>query len=139
MNRKKYIISSIVAGLVSYVVDFLTHVVVLGDAYKAHMDLFAPMEKMMRWMWLNPIAYFLPTFILGYIFIKGYEGRGLQEGLRFGFWIALLLEVPRFCFMTMYYNFPMEFDGVSLIAGLVKWILVGIIFAAIYKPVEKAS
>ena len=139
MNRKKYFISSIGAGLASYVVDFLTHVVVLGNEYKEHQSLFAGMDKMMKWIWLNPFAYFVPSFILGYVFIKGYEGRGVAEGVRFGILMGLLMEVPRFCFMTMYYDFPMVFDGVSLIAGLIKWVLVGILFAVLYKPVGKTN
>jgi len=137
MNRKKYILAAIAAAFAAYAVDFLTHGLILADAYAEFASKFAPMEKMMKWIWLNPIAYFGTAFLFGYFYLRGYEGEGIAGGVKFGFMMGLLLEVPRFCFMTMYYDIPMIFDGASLIAGLVKFILLGVIFAAIYKPASR--
>jgi len=136
MNRKKYIIASIVAALAAYLVDFLTHGFILASAYKEHSELFADMEKMTKWMWLNPIMYFGTAFLAGWFFLRGYDNTGIREGLKFGLALGLLLEVPRFCAMMMYYNSLPIFDVTALIAGLVKFILVGVLFAAIYKPLS---
>ncbi len=139
MNRKKYIIASIVVGLVAYACDFVLHGVILADAYKANEHLFGGMDQMMKYIWVNPIAYFSLSFLLGYVFIRGYENLGIMEGVRFGVLIGLLMHVPRFCFEVMYYPYPKIFDISNLIGGFITCVLMGIVFALIYKPLPKTA
>lgn len=139
MNVKKFVIASIVVAVVAYALDFLLHGLILMDAYKAHPDLFGSMEQMTKWMWLLPIGYFSLTFVMGYIFIKGYEGKGLMEGLRFGLMMGLFMQVPRFVFEVVYLPYPKIFDIVNLVGGMVEFLIFGILFAVIYKPLPKSK
>jgi hypothetical protein len=135
MNRKSYIIASIVVGIVAWILDFLLHGLILADAYQQNVALFGSMEQMTKYMWLSPVAYFSYSFVAGYIYIKWMDAGGLMEGLHFGTCMAILLAVPRFCFEVMYFPYPKIFDIANLIQGLIKFILMGIIFAVMYKPV----
>jgi len=139
VNRKKYIIASVVVALVAYAFDFIVHVLILADAYKANEALFGSMDQMMKYIWLNPIAYFSLSFALGFIFIKGYENRGIMEGVRFGLLTGILMHVPRFCFEVMYYPYPKIFDVSNLVFGLIIFVILGIVFSLIYKPLPKAA
>ena len=128
---------AIAAALIAYAIDFVTHGMILMKAYSECQGMFGSEAQIEKWIWLNPIAYFGMTFLLGWFFIRGYANRGVMEGLIFGVMAGLLMEVPRFCFMVMYYNQPAIMDAVPLIAGMVKFILIGIAFGAIYKPATK--
>ncbi|MBM3328179.1 MAG: hypothetical protein FJY67_01740 [Calditrichaeota bacterium] len=97
------------------------------------------MEQMGKYMFLIPVMYFSLAFGLGYIFIKGYENRGLMEGLRFGLIIWVMMSIPRFCAEVIYYRIPKVFDITNLVAGLVIFPILGILFALIYKPAEKPA
>jgi hypothetical protein len=45
-------------------------------------------------MWMMWVIGFITSFPFVYIFAKGYEGKGVMEGLRFGFVIGIYVAIP---------------------------------------------
>jgi hypothetical protein len=80
------------------------------------------------------LAYLLQAFLFSYIFIKGYENKGLMEGLRYGLVIAFAFGVSSSLIQYVVQPWPGSLI-VSWITGyLVEMAAAGVILAAIYKP-----
>ena len=79
---------------------------------------------------------FIGFFVFSYIYAKGYEGgQGLMEGIRFGMLIALL-----FLFFSMIWNHVLfrvseAFTVYTSIAGVVEFLLAGLVVGAVYRPI----
>ncbi len=76
----------------------------------------------------------LAAFLFTYIFVKGREGKGIQEGVRFGI-IVWLFTWCRFN-VNMWVVFPIPHALVVkwLLFGLLTSLIGGILAAVIYKP-----
>lgn len=87
---------------------------------------------------LSPVGWILWVLaaILGglafsYIFLQGYRGRGMAEGVRYGLWVTLLVSVvdnlKLVAILPTGRRLPIEFA----VVGLVSFVLSGIAAAAI--------
>jgi hypothetical protein len=101
-------------------------------------EVFRPEEEMMGKMWVMWVADLVWSFFFVFIFVKGYQNRGIMEGIRYGIYIGLF-----FSFVYAYGSYTMYPLPYSLILqwfliGLVQTIILGIVTAVIYKPKEAA-
>ena len=83
-------------------------------------------------------GFFSFSFFFVFIFAKGYEGRGLAEGFRYGIYIALFYYYVTCFNQFVLYPIPYSLTWIRVIAGLVQAIILGIVAAAIYKPKRSA-
>jgi len=88
---KKIIIGSLVVFVIFEVMDFIVHGVILGHAYATMINVWRP--DMMQKMWVLHVVKIVVAFMFVFIFSKGYEGKGLMEGVRYGFYIGLMLSM----------------------------------------------
>ena len=111
----------------------------LAGAYEATSHLWRPEAEMNSMMWLMWLTGLIWAFLFVYIFIKGYEGRGIMEGLRFGLLIGVFYSLPMS--LGTYAVQPMPFSlAVSwLVFGVIEITILGIVTALIYKPAEAAG
>src|SRR4030067_2138742 len=91
MNVKRFIIASVVVYIVVQVLDFIIHGLILADTYKTLANVWRP--DMMSLIWIFYVAGLVFAVLFVYIFIKGYEGKGILEGVRFGIIIGLFMNV----------------------------------------------
>lgn len=134
--RARGILPAGVAVFIVYMfLDWLLHAVFLGSAYQASTALWRPEAEMARYsllMWLGTLFY---AFFFVFVFTKGYEGRGIGEGFRFGLYMGLLIGIP----VTAGFYASMPIPGAIaigwLLGGLVENILVGAVAASIYRPI----
>ncbi len=74
-----------------------------------------------------------------YIFTLGFEGKaGIAEGIRYGFWIGLLIQVPALFGMLIVLNQPAGGLVGSVVTAVVQYILCGILANLLYKKPVKA-
>ena len=78
-------------------------------------------------------AQFLFSFVFGFIFLKGYEGKGIMEGVRYGVLIGLL-AIPTNLIFYAVQPLPIQLVVLWCVGGLMEMILAGAILAAIYRP-----
>ena len=64
----------------------------LGPAYQSVSQLFRADADVQ--MWVIFVAYIFFAFFFTLIFSKGYEGRGVLEGVRYGFYVAMMMVLP---------------------------------------------
>jgi hypothetical protein len=88
---KKVIIGSIVVFVILEVLDILIHGVILMSTYAAIQNVWRP--DMMQKMWILHIVKIVVSFFFALIFSKGYEGKGIIEGVRYGLYIGLMLGI----------------------------------------------
>jgi len=125
-------LASLAAYIFLQIANMLVHGVILAGEYKALEKIWRP--DMMDWMWLFNIMGIPTTLILVYIFAKGYENRGIAEGIRFGFWLGLLIWIGgAFASWAM---FPITFSLALkwFIYGVLQMMLAGVVIALIYRP-----
>ena len=83
------------------------------------------------------LIYLSRVFAAGlftFVFTKGYEGKpGLGEGLRYGFWIGLLVYVPAFLFGLAVSDLPASSQINQFVKGMVEAIICGVVVGQLYK------
>ncbi len=126
---------SVLVVFVAYtIIEFILHTQILSGAYEATKELWRPeeeMNQMMGIMWIGTLVF---SFFFVFLFSKGYEGKGIGEGLRFGFYIGLMFAVPMA--LATYSCMPVT-GGLAaawLIGGVVENIVAGVLLSLVYKP-----
>jgi hypothetical protein len=134
MNTKKWVITSLVIFVVDQALSMLFHSVIMSGAYEATAHLWRPMEEMKRMMWMMWVSGLVWSFLFVYIFAKGYEGKGIMEGVRFGLLIGVFFSLP----MSLGTYSSMPITGTIAIGwfvyGVIETIILGILAALLYKP-----
>jgi len=88
----------------------------------------------MMWvMWISSIVW---AFIFVYVFARGYEGKGIMEGVRFGSIMGVFFSLPMA--LGTYGSMPIGFDLAAawFISGVIIMTIHGIIAALLYKPIK---
>jgi hypothetical protein len=90
-------------------------------------------------MWIFVICDLFYTFFFTLIFSKGFENKGWMEGVRFGFYVGLMVSLPMaygtYGSMTIPYTLALQW----FLYGLVMNIVIGIVAALLYKPKAAAA
>ncbi|HPS58542.1 MAG TPA: hypothetical protein PK514_10600 [Spirochaetota bacterium] len=144
MNResawyKKNTIRFTGGGLAIFVIfqicDFIIHRFILGEYFTSLSNV--GRQDVMSYMWIMYLGSFIFSFLMMYIFIKGFENRGIMEGVRFG--ILFGTVTAGMGALYQYILFPVPFSLVIQWFGyqLVKFILAGIAAGYIYKPLPE--
>ena len=88
---KKVLIGTVVVFVILEVLDFLIHGVILTPAYAATHDIWR--SDMMDKMWILQIVKIVVSFFFALIFSKGYEGKGVIEGVRYGLYVGIMIGI----------------------------------------------
>jgi hypothetical protein len=136
MNWKRLLWAALAAFILLQLTDFLIHGIMLGGHYQnlSTQGIFRTEAEMSGYMWVKILMNVLFSFLFTYIFIKGYEGKGILEGIRYGIIIGFFWK-----YINAYSAFvilPISYGLVWywIISGFVQLILAGILVSLIYKP-----
>ena len=142
LNVRQWIIASIVVFLVVSIWGVLVNRLIMPGLFPP-VSVSTPMAEsgspLLQRFWIYcGRAVFALLFV--YIFTRGYEGKpGLGEGLRYGVWIGLFLNLPGVPSHFVFSTNPTE----VIIAQSVLWFLsslfCGLFTGAIYKGPPKLA
>ena len=134
MNCKRFFAAAIVIFVVIEAMEFVINNYLMMATYEALKSVWRPEADMMAKMWIFHPVMLLSMLLFVYIFIKGREGKGICEGVRYGLIIWLFLSVP--FSLSLYVLFPIPFSlSLKWMAiGFVEMVISGVLAAAIYKP-----
>ena len=137
MNTKRWLLASLAVYIAYEILDYVIHGGLLGSIYEQTASLWRP--DMMDKMWIMWVSNAIFSLLFAYIFTKGYEGKGLMEGVRYGLWIGLMIAIPRAynSYATIAIPYALAFQW--WVYGTIQMIICGVIAAAIYKPCEAAK
>ena len=88
---KKVLIGTVVVFIILEVLDIIVHGVILMSAYAATQNVWRP--DMMEKMWIMHVVKIVVSFFFAFIFSKGYEGKGIMEGVRYGLYVGVMMAV----------------------------------------------
>jgi len=133
MNLSRYILACSVAFLFIFAFEWAFHGYYLQDLYSKTAHLWRTKDEMGKlFPWLVS-GQFLTAFFLGIVFIKGYENKGVSEGLRFGLLMGLIF-LPARLIQYAVAPYPPELIAIWIIGTFIELAIVGGIFSLVYKP-----
>jgi len=137
MNWKRFWVASLVTYVVVQAMDFVINEVFMKSANESLKSLWRP--DMASRMWVMYVVGVLVALLFTYIFIKGREGKGIAEGVRYGIIIWLFVSVPMN--VGMWVLLPIQFMMIIrwTLFGLLEMLIAGILVAVIYKPSAPAK
>jgi hypothetical protein len=90
--------------------------------------------------WIYIVIALVGSFFFTFIFSKGYEGKGIPEGIRYGLYIGIWLSVGMaygtYGMVAVPYHLTLEW----FILGVLTYIVMGIVASLVYgkKPAQGA-
>lgn len=133
---RRFWIAVVVVALVGIVCDGLVNGLILKDIYAGTASLWREPSEMQQLAWLGILGYLFFAWVFMVIFRKGYEKEkpGLGQGVRYGFWIGLLV-IPVICSVFyMLIPIPVALAAGWFIGGMVEFLAIGTVAGMIYKP-----
>jgi hypothetical protein len=127
---KKLWLGAVAVFVVIAVWETIVNMLLLSSAYAATANLWRPMAEMK--IWLFYVIYLFVAFFFTLIFSKGYEGKGVVEGLRYGFYVGMMMAVPMaygtYGSMPIPYSLALQW----FLYGLIKYVLCGMAVALVF-------
>lgn len=134
MNIKRFVWAAIAVFLGFQVTDPIIHMVILGKTYQSMPAMWRPgMESM---MWIMHAGGLVMAFLFVYIFFKGYENKGIGEGVRFGLVLGLFANIPYAFYSYVIYPLPFSLCAQWFVYGMIQFVICGVIAAAVYRPAD---
>lgn len=136
---KKFWVSFIAVFIAMVIINALIHSLILGPTYQSDEMKNIWRTDMQAKMWIYYIVYLITSFFFVLIFSKGYTGKGIIEGVRYGIYIGFLMSVPMAYATYAMIPIPYSIAVQWFIYGMIQYIILGIIVAAIYGKHEQKT
>ena len=136
MNVKRFVLACVGVYLVYQVLSFIINMVILGDTYQALASVWRPEAEMLSKMWIMYLTSAVWTVLFCYIFTRGYENKGVMEGVRYGLLMGLLIGIPFSYESYAVYPITLGLAHAWVLATVFIAVVSGAVLAAIYKPAE---
>ena len=136
MNVKRFSLACMAVYLVYQVLSFVINVVFLGETYAALSHVWRPEAEMMSKMWISFVTSAVWTVLFCYIFTRGYEGKGLMEGARYGLLMGIFYGFTFSYESYMVYPITLGLAHAWAVVTVVMSVVAGTVVAAIYRPAE---
>jgi len=137
MNKKVWS-GFIAVFIVMEILEFIVNGLILMSTYNSLASLWRP--DMMSKLWIYHVIYLITSFMLSFLFSKGYEGKGMGEGLRYGFYMGVLLAIPMAYGSYAMIAIPYSLALTWFVCGMIEYIIAGLVLAWVFgmKPKEAA-
>lgn len=134
---KKVWVGFIVVFVVLQILDYIVNSLILMSTYQSLQSVWRPDMK----LWLFPVIGLVVAYLFAFIFSKGYEGKGIAEGVRYGIYMGLFMNVPAAYAQYAIYPIPYSLALQWFIFGMVEFIVAGMVLAWVFgmKPKEAAA
>lgn len=136
MNWNKVIFSAVAVFIALIVTELIVHSAILAGVYEnlAVNGVMRPADSIMSYIWVMIITGIVFSFFFAFIFARGYEGKGIMEGIRFGIYIGFFWIFVNAFNSFVIYPISYALTWYWIILGFVQTIIFGILAALIYKP-----
>ena len=135
MNFTRVALAALAAWVLYMVMGYIVHGVLLSDLYRQYTGLMRPEAQAQTILPINFGVVLVGFFAFAYAYAKGYEGgNGLQEGLRFGVLVGIMLCTFGAIWQYMVWPAGRRLLAAWLIDYIVEFALYGIVVGLIYKP-----
>ncbi len=119
------------------ILEMLVNFFILGPVYQANAQIWR--ADMNSKMWIFHVVMLFEAFFFSFIFSKGYENKGLAEGVRYGTYIGIWLGVGKayatYAMIAIPYSLALQW----FIYGIIEYVLAGMVLTLIFKPKAEAA
>ncbi|PJA97672.1 MAG: hypothetical protein CO128_11035 [Ignavibacteriales bacterium CG_4_9_14_3_um_filter_30_11] len=136
---KKFWISFVATYVVYEILEFLIHGVLLKSTYMTEEVMKIMRSEADMKMWIIYVAGLFFVFFFCLIFAKGMEGKGLMEGVRFGFYVGMMVSVPMAYVTYATQPIPYTMALQWFIYGLIVCVVIGAVMAQLYQTKAVSS
>jgi len=134
---KKVLIGTAAIFIAMTAFDLIVHGIILSESYKATASLWRP--EMQSMTWIYSVISLVGAFFFSFIFSKGYEGKGIAEGARYGLYIGIWMSIGMaygtYAMIAIPYTMALQW----FLYGVVGYVLYGIILALIFGKKTEAT
>ncbi len=136
MNKKVWV-GWIAVFVVLEILDYVVNSLILGPNLESVKNLFR--SDMGSMIWVYSVITLIGSFFFSFIFSKGYEGKGIWEGVRYGLYIGIWMSVGMaygtYAMIAIPYSLALQW----FIYGVIEYIIAGIVLALIFKGKAKPA
>lgn len=115
--------------------EWAFHGVILKGMYMETASLWRPEAEMMNMVWIMWAAQLIFAGWMVWLFQKGYEGKGMWEGSRFGLWMAPVFAIMAFSWWAIL-PIPAALAWAWLIGTAIECIGAGTVLGWAWKPAK---
>ncbi|MBP9674996.1 MAG: hypothetical protein KBD63_07865 [Bacteriovoracaceae bacterium] len=132
VSCKKFFIAFVSVWALTFLCEWILHGKILGQAYLETASLWRTEADMQSYFPFLTLAQALGAGVFCYIFKKGFENKGVMEGVRFGLVIGFFYSSMN---LITYAVQPMPSSIVIMwtVGSFIESILAGILLSFIYK------
>jgi hypothetical protein len=140
MNFKRVALAALAAWVLYLCLGFLVHGVLLKDTYMHYTGVMRPEADANAILPIGFGAALVGFFAFAYAYARGYEGgNGVQEGLRFGVLVAILLCAFGSVWEYMMWPITARLLAAWVVDFIVEFAIYGMVVGLIYKPSGPAA
>lgn len=132
MKSGKFWLAVLVGGVVVNILDFLVWGLWLGPSYIMQQAIFRQDTSMVWYI----IGDFVATFVFVWVYdrVAGSFGTTVKDGATAGLYLGILMSFPTFIFMyLMVKDFPYGLSWIMTIYGIIWYVILGAVVAAVMK------
>ena len=138
MNTKRFLLGALAVFVFIHLAEFVFHGMILSGNYDQHANLMRPDAEMSSTMPLMSIGFLILAVGFSYIFVQGYRGTGIAEGVRFGFFAGITFGLSSNLINYSVMPWPGSWPLLWTIGETLIMMIAGGIIAAIYnKPLSR--
>ena len=132
--NKKFLVAVLTMFVLSMLLGFLIHEVLLGPDYAQLGALFrGPADSAHYFPWML-LAHVLTAVGFVWIYMRGHEDKPfLQQGLRYGLAVAVLATIPGYLIYYAVQPMPGMLVAKQIVFSSIGTVLMGIALARIYR------
>ena len=90
-------------------------------------------------LWIHFVTAAIASFFFTLIFSKGYEGKGIGEGVRYGLYVGVLMSIPMaydtYAEMPIPYALALQW----FIYGVIQFVIMGVVVAMVFGNSKETS
>ena len=135
MNMKRWALAGLAAFAVLFVLDFIVHGNLLTGLYQQTSLIWRPQFEARKLMPLMTLGQLIFGMVFAWFYTLGYESkkRGAGQGLRFGFYVGLLLAAEKNFVWFVVLPIPFVLNFAWLASCFVNSLILGVVVGLIYK------
>jgi hypothetical protein len=134
--NKRFIFGTVATAITIFVFEWIFHGMYMMHLYEQTKPAWRAFEDMQRFIGFCIVTKLAMAAVITWIFSRHYEARGIQEGVRFGLYIGLLLGIVELR-SYMYLPIPFEVPLNWFLGWVIEGVLIGMTLATVYKKVAK--
>ena len=134
---KKFWMAFIAVFVTGVILNMIIYGLALGSAFSS-LPAWRPDMKSLQWIYI--VITLVGSFFFTLIFSKGYEGKGIAEGIRYGLytgiWLSIGMAYGTYGMVEVLYGLTLEW----FVLGVLSYIVMGIVASLVYgkKPAQGA-